>query len=400
MRIITINCGSSSVKARLYAAGGDELDEIARASVQQIGDAPVLRAFVDGTERAPQHLDAGDYAGAIAAIVETFGDCRRVAAVGHRVVYGGSYRDAVIIDSNVMDAIERGAGLAPLHNAPALRGILAASAQMPGVLMAAVFDTQFHATIPPVAAEYALPRAEAARHGLRRIGYHGLAHQSIMERFAEAIGRPASGLNLITLQLGNGCSATAIAGGVSVDTSMGFTPLEGLMMATRPGDIDPGALVFMMRAEGLNADALDDMLNHRSGLHGVSGVSGDVRTVLEAERMGDVRAHLAIEMFCYRIRKYIGAYLAVLGRVDAVLFGGGIGEHQPEIRRRVCDPLRPLGLRLDGDRNTRVNGGAAGVISDDASPIAVWVVPTDEERIIARETHRLVRAAGSGGSDG
>jgi acetate kinase len=255
--------------------------------------------------------------------------------------------------------------------------------------MVAVFDTTFHNTLPQYASHYALPQELTLKHGLRRYGYHGIAHRSMTERYAELAGASPDSVSLITLQLGNGCSATAVRDGVSVDTSMGFTPLEGLMMGTRPGDVDPGALSYLLREAGVSAGELDDVLNHRSGLLGISGSSGDMAALLAEEAQGHPRAHDAIEMFCYRVRKYVGAYIAVLGRVDVIVFGGGIGERSPEIRRRICEPLEPLGVRLDGERNTALTG-AEGRISTDESRIAAWVIPSDEERIIARDTFDLL----------
>jgi acetate kinase len=257
--------------------------------------------------------------------------------------------------------------------------------------MVAVFDTTFHNTLPQYASHYALPQELTLKHGLRRYGYHGVAHRSMTERYAEVTGTAIDSVSIITLQLGNGCSATAVRNGVSVDTSMGFTPLEGLMMGTRPGDVDPGALSFLLREEHLSPAALDDVLNHRSGLLGISGSSGDMATLLGQEAQDHPRARDAIEMFCYRVRKYVGAYVAVLGRVDAIVFGGGIGERSAEIRRRICEPLEPLGVRIDGERNTALTGGE-GRCSTDDSRIAAWVIPSDEERIIARDTYDLLQA--------
>lgn len=251
--------------------------------------------------------------------------------------------------------------------------------------MVAVFDSAFHATMPAVASQYALPNDITVKYGVWRHGYHGIAHRSLTERYAELTTTPRDDVSIITLQLGSGCSATAVRAGVSVETSMGFTPLEGLMMGTRPGDIDPGVLSYLLREAGLSLEDLDRMLNRESGLLGVSGTSADMSVLLREEAEGHPRAHDAIELFCYRVRKCIGAYFAVLGHVQAVVFGGGIGERSPDIRRRICEPLAPLGLQLDAELNTATTG-SEGQLSHGGSPTSVWVIPSDEERIIARDT--------------
>ena len=239
--------------------------------------------------------------------------------------------------------------------------------------------------MPDVAARYALPREVSADAGIRRYGYHGLAHRSMSERYAELAGIVLDDISIITLQLGNGCSAAAVRGRGSIDTSMGFTPLEGLVMGTRSGDLDPAVVLYLQRTRGMSPDDVDAMLNHRSGLLGVSGTSGDMAVLLNAEARGDTAAGAAIDLFCYRVRKYIGAYVAVLGSVQAVVFGGGIGEHAPKVRRRICEPLGKLGLTVDTERNAALTSGE-GRFSTDGSAIAAYVIPSDEERIIAQET--------------
>jgi acetate kinase len=344
-------------------------------------------------ERARSHspLAAEDHATALRAVLQMLPEegRRSIDAVGHRVVQGGPFAQPAIIDSGVIHAIEAGQRLAPLHNRPSLDGINASRAEMPNVPMVAVFDTTFHDTLPEYASHYALPQDLTLKHGLRRYGYHGIAHRSITERYAEIANVATDSVSLVTLQLGSGCSATAVQNGLSVDTSMGFTPLEGLIMGTRPGDVDAGALSFLVREEQLSPDELDNILNQRSGLLGISGSSSDMATLLAEEDGGDPRAHVAIEMFCYRVRKYIGAYVAVLGRVDAIVFGGGIGERSPEIRRRICEPLEPLGVRIDTGGNAALTG-MEGRFSGDGSPIATWVIASDEERIIARDTYDVL----------
>lgn len=378
MRIATVNCGSSSVKAALFDVSADQCQRVSHAS------------------RTVEQID-----GYAAMIDATLGDILSVSsveidAVGHRVVFGGAYARPTIIDDDVRRAIDTGRRVAPVHNGLSLEGIDKARQQFTAIPMVAVFDTSFHATLPAVAAHYALPQELTLKHGLRRYGYHGIAHRSMTERYAELAGAATASVSIITLQLGSGCSATAVRDGVSVDTSMGFTPVEGLMMGTRSGDVDPGALLYLLRDVSMPVDELDALLNDRSGLLGVSGRSSDMATLLHEEAEGQSRAHTAIEMFCYRVRKYIGAYIAVLGHVQAIIFGGGIGERSPEIRRRICEPLGPLGVCLDQGRNNALSG-VEGAFSTDDSSIAAWVISSDEERIIARDTFDLIARSNTGG---
>jgi acetate kinase len=308
-------------------------------------------------------------------------------AVGHRVVHGGPHFVAPTrLDNDVITALTQLRELAPLHNEPALAAIQAAQAVLGArVPMVAVFDTAFHHTMPAWAAHYAIPRSLATKYHLRRYGFHGLAHRSMSEGYATLTATPLDQLKLITLQLGSGCSAAAIDGGHSVDTSMGFTPLEGLMMGTRSGDLDPALPGFLARKEGVETAEVETWLNTRSGLLGVSEHSSDMRELLAAAEQGDAGAELAVAMFCYRIRKYIAAYLAVLNGADAILFGGGIGENAPEVRARICAKMDWCGLRLDTARNTAVRGARARISTDDAK-LHAYVMPVDEARIIARDT--------------
>ncbi len=390
MNVLTVNCGSSSIKIQLCRIDDAGLTKVAGGAVEALG--PEARLVFGASDGAPETTRGAivDHATALRMLLDRFSDDlrRSIDALGHRVVQGGEFTQTVIIDDAVVRAIEAGRRLAPLHNGPSLEGVLAAREELPGVPMVAVFDTTFHLTLPSAASHYALPQELALKHGLRRYGYHGIAHRSMAERYAELAGAATQTLSLVTLQLGNGCSATAIKDGVSVDTSMGFTPLEGLVMGTRPGDIDAGALTYLLR-EGLTPDDLDRILNHDSGLLGVSGTTGDMATLLEEEAQGRPRAHEAIELFCYRARKYIGAYFAVLGRTAAIVFGGGIGERSPEIRRRICEPLAPLGVHIDPSRNAELVG-VEGAFSTRESLIAAWVIPSDEESIIAKEAFELL----------
>jgi len=387
MNVLTVNCGSSSLKVRLSAVDESAVTTLVDGSVEAIG--PNATVSVRPADREPTHVSDAipDHASALRALLTRLGEerLRSIDAVGHRVVQGGAFVRPAIIDDEVVRAIDAGRRLAPLHNGPSLAGVLAAGELLPHIPMVAVFDTTFHVTMPDVAARYALPQDFSRRLGLRRYGYHGIAHRSMTERYAELTSTPYDEVSIVTLQLGSGCSVTAVHQGTSVDTSMGFTPLEGLMMGTRAGDLDPGAVAYVLRETGTNLAELEHILNEASGLLGVSGTSADMAVLLEQEAAGHARAHAAIEMFCYRARKYIGAYFAVLGRVQAVVFGGGIGERAPEVRRRICEPLQPLGVEVDGALNTAFDGGE-GRFSREGSPVGAWVIPSDEERMIARDT--------------
>jgi acetate kinase len=313
----------------------------------------------------------------------------QVAAVGHRVVHGGTrFRAPAVVDERVCAAIEELVPLAPLHNPANLAGIRVARERFPDVPHVAVFDTAFHATLPPAALTYALDASLASRWGIRRYGFHGTSCRFVSGRAATLLGRPVSELNLIVLHLGNGASATAIAGGSSVDTSMGFTPLEGLVMGTRTGDIDPSVAVHLHRAAGLSIEDIDGLYQHRSGLAGLCG-DNDMRAVLARRQAGDEAARLAFDVYCHRIRKYVGAYHAVLGRLDAVVFTAGVGEHAAPVRAASLAGLEALGIAVDPDRNAA--GDGPRVISPDGARVAVCVVPTDEELAIAEEVAQLLR---------
>jgi acetate kinase len=321
-----------------------------------------------------------------------------IEAVGHRVVHGGPrFTAPTPIDDAVLEAIVGLEALAPLHNRPSLAGIRACREVLgPAPPMVAVFDTAFHALLPERAARYAIPWEVARRHGIRRYGFHGLSYAWVTARAAVLLGMPADDVRLVALHLGSGCSAAAIRHGVSVDTSMGLTPLEGLVMSTRSGDVDPALLGYLVRMEGVNVAEVESWLNERSGLLGLAGASGDVRGLLAREKV-DPRARLALDVFCHRARKYLGAYLATLEGADAVVFTGGVGTHQPEIRRRIAAGFEWGGLTLDSAANAAALGGEA-VISAAGSAVRALVVPADEERMIAHETAAcLVRAAAPGG---
>jgi acetate kinase len=365
--VLVVNCGSSTVKYQLLAAGAG-------------------RRVAAGIEE----LDAGGHREAFLRIGAALRRCGALeagtlSAIGHRVVHGGErFHAPARIDAAVCAAIRELAPLAPLHNPANLIGIEVCCEAFPGVPQVAVFDTAFHLTLPPHAFRYAVPEAWYRELGVRRYGFHGTSHRYVAERAAEALGRPLAALNLITLHLGNGASAAAIRAGRCVDTSMGLTPLEGLVMGTRSGDLDPAVPLFVQRAGGLSAEAADAALNQDSGLLALAG-TGDMRELLARERAGDERARLALELYCYRIRKYLGAYCAVLGRVDALVFTGGVGENAARVRSLACASVETLGVALD----ERANEAAAGEVAEIGSrgmPVRVLVVRTNEELQIARET--------------
>jgi acetate kinase len=319
-----------------------------------------------------------------ALVPGALGDLR---AAGCRVVHGGARLTApALVTPEVLEILKAVEPLAPLHNPIDVAVLETLGRALPGLPTVAVFDTAFHASLPEVARTYALPADVCARHGLRRFGFHGISHAYVSRQLLERLGRRPEGTRLVTLHLGNGASACALRDGVSVDTSMGMTPLEGLVMGTRAGDVDPGLVLFLVRTEGLAPGRLHELLNAESGLLGVSGVSSDLRAVEHAAASGDARAELALALFAYRARKTVGAYAAALGGLDGIAFAGGIGEHSATTRARICAGLEFLGVRLDEERNVAATGDREAAISAEDAPVAVWVIPTDEELEIARAT--------------
>jgi acetate kinase len=393
MKILVINCGSSTLKFQLVETDGDAAasqQRLARGIVDRIGGQATLEFAGEGVESHREDAVVADHDEATRRVLgwlESVGLLASLDGVGHRVVHGGDrFVEPTLIDDEVLEAIEALTDLAPLHNTPSLEAIRAARAVLgAGVPMVATFDTAFHRTLPERASHYAISLDLADKHRIRRYGFHGLAHRYMTARYAAIVATPVEQVKLVTLQLGNGCSAAAIEAGRSVDTSMGFTPLEGLMMGTRSGDVDPSLAGYLARREGVDIEEAEAWLNTRSGLLGVSGRSSDMRELLEAEAAGDKRAALAVDMFCHRVRKYIGAYLAALGGADAVVFGGGIGENAPLIRVRICAGMGWCGLTLDEARNARTVG-SEGRISTDDSRVRAYVIPVDEAAIIARDT--------------
>ncbi|MCO4098751.1 MAG: acetate kinase [Gemmatimonas sp.] len=407
MNILVLNAGSATVKFQVVVTdadriAGDQDVKLLRGQIERIGGEAVItiRNLDGSTRRTTAALR--DMRAAVDWLVGYVTDPESgtgltargdIHAVGHRVVHGGEqFRSSVRVDDAVLRGIEENVELAPLHNPHNLRGIEATQRALgAGVPQVAVFDTAFHHTLPEHAYLYAIPYPLYRRHKIRRYGFHGTSHRSIAYRFRKITGRARSDVRIVTLHLGNGCSACAIRGGVSIDTSMGFTPLEGLVMGTRAGDIDAALLDYIAAKEGLSMSQVESMLNSPSGLLGISGLTNDMRDLLaEANELQDRRARLAIDIFCYRARKYVGAYLAALGGADAVVFAGGVGENSAEIRARICEGLEWTGLRVDHEANAALVGGREGRFSAHGSSLEAWVVPTDEELLIARDTYRVV----------
>jgi acetate kinase len=392
MSILVINAGSSSLKLALFE--GDSVEARAAGTIdwKAEGQPASVRFQVQGrpAEHAPAEIR--DYAGAVGQALQLLRDAGLLAgsvrAAGHRVVHGGEhFRQSVVIDATVKDALARLAQEAPLHNPPALAALAAAAAALPGVPQVAVFDTAFHATLPPSAFLYPVPHAWYEKWGVRRFGFHGISFAYCTGRAAEMLGRDPAGLRLVICHLGNGCSATAVRGGASVATTMGFTPLEGLMMGTRSGSVDPGALLYVQRQHSLSAAQLDDILNHQSGLLGVSGIASDFRQVEEAAQGGHERARLALAVYAERVRAAIGALAVTLGGVDALVFTAGVGENSANLRAAVCNGLECLGLWLDAQGNAACRPDADIATADSRGRILV--IHTREDLVIAREARRL-----------
>jgi acetate kinase len=397
MDVLAVNCGSSSIKWGIFAVGtGPAASRRAHGRIERLGGEAILR-FETGTgERLDTMAPVADHGEGMRRIAEWMAATRlAIEAVGHRVVHGGSrFRAPAVLDDAVVAAIHELETLAPLHNGPSLAGIRACRTHLgAGVPMVAVFDTAFHASLPERAWRYALPRELAERHGIRRFGFHGISYRAALDRYCAITGTPAARATIVALHLGSGCSAAAIQNGRSVDTSMGFTPLEGLVMGTRSGDVDPGLVAYLSHVEQAPAAEVERWLNERSGLLGLSGRS-DLRDVLAREATDD-RAAIALEIFCYRIRKYIGAYLAALGGAQAVVFTGAIGERSPDVRARTCQGLEWLGLTLDPHANRAAVDGERR-ISAPGARVEAFVIPADEEMHIARDTADALHAAAHG----
>ncbi|MBV9770519.1 MAG: acetate kinase [Bryobacterales bacterium] len=396
MNVLVLNAGSSSLKFQIISTDPDRIakdadERLTRGEVERIGGEAIVTTKNQAGERRKNTAQLPDITAAIRHVKAVSGQ-EDIHAVGHRIVHGGErFTDSVLITPEVLEGIEGCIDLAPLHNPTNLKGIAAATEvfgrETPQV---AVFDTGFHSTLPEHAYLYAIPYHLYRRHGIRRYGFHGTSHRYVAHRYRRLRGLTLEQTNIITLHLGNGCSAAAIRSGRSVDTSMGMTPLEGLVMGSRSGDLDPTIVDVIATKEGLSIAQVETMLNTQSGLLGISGLTNDMRVLLEESSMHeDHRVLAAIDVFCYRARKYIGAYLAAMGGADAVVFTGGIGENSPAIREQICTGLEWTGLRLDRELNHAL-AGKEGAITAEGSRLMSYVIPTDEELLIARDTVRIV----------
>jgi acetate kinase len=400
MKILVINSGSSSIKYRLFEMPDKTV--LASGVIEQIGEAQSLLTHqtrnrkgqmeeIINSEPVADHHAGFHLIGTVMGQSGALQDTAKLSGIGHRVVHGGEeFKEPTIIDENVIETIRRLSPLAPLHNPANLLGIEVAMQSSPQVPQVAVFDTAFHQSIPIHAFRYAIPQDLYEAHQVRRYGFHGTSHAYVTKQAATLLDRPLNALNLITLHLGNGASAAAVKGGKSIDTSMGMTPLEGLIMGTRCGDIDPAIIFYLKRKTGLARDEVEAILNKDSGLKGICGVN-DMRQIEELAQSGNTQAQLAIDMVCYRIKKYIGAYYAVLGRLDALVFAAGIGEKSSLIRAGACRGLAHLGIEIDPEKNARKSKEAFEIQKGD-SMVKVLVIPTNEELEIAEQTVACIKS--------
>ena len=397
MNILVLNCGSSSVKYKLIEIKANEV--LAEGGVEKIGlaDAFIKFKLADGSKKIVE-LDITDHQGAIKAILDTitseeFGcikNFNEIDAVGHRVVHGGEkFNKSVLITQEVIDKVKECYDIAPLHNPVNIAGIDAISSILPDVPQVGVFDTAFHQTMPAKSYMYALPYKFYKEDGVRRYGFHGTSHRYVSKRVCEFLGVNYEDQKIITCHVGNGGSITAVCHGKSIDTSMGLTPTEGLMMGTRSGDVDPGALTYIMEKHNLTAKDIQNIINKQSGIAGVTEISSDMREIEAANNAGDERAQLGLAMYEQRIIKYVGAYAAEMGGVDIIVFTGGVGENQTGVRENVCAPLGFMGVELNKELNAKTRGTET-VISTPESKVKVVVIPTDEEYLIARDTEAIV----------
>ncbi len=410
VHILVLNVGSSTLKFQLIDTDEEKIVgsadlRLARGVIERIGGEAIVSLETVGRPPVKRATAIRNHAAAIERVVAwltseesgvPISAVTEIHAVGHRVVHGGErFTHSTRVDDDVWRGLEELIDLAPLHNPHNLAGISAARSVLgPDVPQVAVFDTAFHQSLPEVAFLYAIPYQYYRRYRVRRYGFHGTSHRYVAYRYRHLTGRTREATKIITLHLGNGASACAIDAGNSIDTSMGFTPLEGLVMGTRSGDLDPAILDFISVKEGLTSNSVESLLNKQSGLLGLSGLTADMRELLaEEEENGDRRARLAIDLFCYRVRKYLGSYLAAMNGADAIVFAGGIGENSAQIRARICAGLDWLGIAVDAERNAAIVGGSEGRIDADGSRVELWVIPTDEELLIARDTWRVVSGA-------
>lgn len=395
MKVLVVNCGSSSIKYQLVNMQDESV--LAKGLVERIGlEGSVLNHQPAGKDKVVMTDDIANHSIGIKMVLNALTDANHgvissmdeISAVGHRVVHAGEkFSDSVLITPDVMRALEECVEMAPLHNPPNILGINACAELMPNVPQVGVFDTAFHQTMPKHAFLYGLPYEVYEKHGLRRYGFHGTSHKFVSQRASELMGEHMSNLRIITCHLGNGSSLAAVKYGRSIDTSMGFTPLEGLVMGTRCGEIDPAIIPFLMKKEGMTPDQIDNFLNKKSGVLGVSGVSSDFRDIEDAANQGNERAQLALDVFAYKVKKYIGGYVAAMGGVDAIVFTAGLGENSIEMRDKICNGLEYLGTRIDPVKNNV--RGKAQEISVEGSKVKIFVIPTNEELVIARDTKTI-----------
>ncbi|MBQ8191038.1 MAG: acetate kinase [Bacteroidaceae bacterium] len=397
MKILVLNCGSSSIKYKLFEMETKEV--LAQGGIEKIGlPGSFLKLTLPNGEKKILEKDIPEHTVGVEFIFQTLTSAEYGAiksldeldAVGHRMVHGGErFSQSVVLNKEVLDAFTACNDLAPLHNPANLKGVNAVSALLPNIPQVGVFDTAFHQTMPAHAYMYAVPYELYEKYGVRRYGFHGTSHRYVSQRVCEYLGIPAEGSRIITCHVGNGGSISAVKDGKCIDTTMGLTPLEGLMMGTRSGDIDGGAVTFIMEKEGLNATGISNLLNKKSGVLGISGVSSDMREVTAAANEGNKQARLALDMYFYRIKKYIGAYAAAMGGVDVILFTGGVGENQSDCREIACSGLEYMGVKIDHQINNSIHGEEA-IISTADSKVKVVVIPTDEEMMIASDTMALL----------
>ena len=396
MNVLVINSGSSSLKYQLINVATHEV--LAKGNCERVGtDHGIFKHVAGDKTIVHDRIAIEDHDAAMVLVLEALvseeapavSSLSEIDAIGHRIVQGGKYFDrSCIVDDDVIAKIDELSELGPLHNPPALMGIRACQHHMPGVPMVTVFDTSFFQTLPPKAYMYPIPYELYEKYAIRKYGAHGTSHRYVSARAAEILGKPLEDLRIITCHLGNGGSLAAVKGGIAIDTSMGLTPLDGLMMGTRTGSIDPAVVTFIMEHEGLTPGEMDTLLNKKSGLLGVSGVSNDMRLVLEAIGKGNERARLAEEMYAYSIQKFIGQYLAIMGGVDVIVLTAGVGENNITMRAKIFEGLEPLGMIVDPEKNDFC--GEERIISPDDAPITIMVVPTNEEWMIAHDTADLV----------
>ena len=397
MKILVLNCGSSSIKYALYDM--DSKSVMTSGGAERVGlDGAFVKVKLANGEKKqimhdiPEHTEGVKFIFSLLTDPEigVIKDLKEIDAVGHRMVHGGEkFNKSVLLTDEVLKAFEACTDLAPLHNPANLKGVRAVQELMPGLPQVGVFDTAFHQTMPKEAYMYAIPYELYEKYGVRRYGFHGTSHRYVSQRVCEYLGVKAEGKKIITCHIGNGGSIAAVKDGKCVDTSMGLTPLEGLMMGTRSGDIDGGAVTFIEKKLGLDADGMSNLLNKKSGLLGVSDISSDMREIFSANEAGNERAKLAFDMYCYRVRKYVGAYAAAMNGCDIIVFTAGVGENQADMRQRVCEGLSFMGVQVDVEKNKGIHGEEA-VISTPESKIQVVVVPTDEELMIASDTMALL----------